>query len=538
MRTQRRTSVLFPAVVLFFMAVVAGAMPAHAQDGSLGISWDHPVSGASMCTTGLATGWVVVNGSGARTGTLMIDGAHVLDHNPGPGPTRREGSYHWNASVAESGTHTFVVTIADETGATSSDTLVIHLKNPTPAITSPASGATVSGTVPVSIVTDDLCSTHDFTLLVDGVVVGTKATGDAKTATIDWNTSAASNGAHQLTAQVTGDGVTKSTTIPITVQNGGTGDTTPPTAAITSPKSGVWTGNSIEVRASATDDVKLARIQLWGNGAVFGTIPCTGASCSGAVRWQTGALPRAAYEVQAVATDAAGNRRTSAKIVIYKDAKSPVKPSGAPQNGGTTTPPAGVTAHFSSPVNGASLSGPIEIAMAAGNTQGTPTRFVLKLDNATVLSDQSVSGAAASFVWNTAMTADGPHTLNLTVTDGSGRTATAAVSVTVANGGTPPPTGGDTTKPTVSITSPQNGDWTGNSIDVTATASDNAGLASLRFFGNGTQFAQVSCGNAKTCSSTEWWVTGSLPSGRHTITVVATDTAGNETTSAPVSINK
>jgi hypothetical protein len=33
-------------------------------------------------------------------------------------------------------------------------------------------------------------------------------------------------------------------------------------------------------------------------------------------------------------------------------------------------------------------------------------------------------------------------------------------------------------------------------------------------------------------------LTGSLPKGKHTITAVATDTAGNTTTSAPVTINK
>jgi len=34
------------------------------------------------------------------------------------------------------------------------------------------------------------------------------------------------------------------------------------------------------------------------------------------------------------------------------------------------------------------------------------------------------------------------------------------------------------------------------------------------------------------------WLTGALPDGKHTITVVATDTAGNSTVSAPVVINK
>ena len=227
---------------------------------------------------------------------------------------------------------------------------------------------------------------------------------------------------------------------------------------------------------------------------MFATFTCSGTTCSGNTWWSTGPLPPAAYEVQAVATDTSGNTKTSAKIVIYKDATSPVKVSGAPPDGGSPPPAPPLGAHITSPLNGASVSGTVDVAMAADNAQGSPTQFVLKLDNATTLSSQSVSGAAANHLWDTATTTPGPHTLDLTVTDAAGRTATASVSVTVQSS----PDGTDTTLPTVAITNPQNGDWTGNSIDVTATASDNVGLATLKFFGNGTQFAQVSCGNATT----------------------------------------
>jgi hypothetical protein len=72
---------------------------------------------------------------------------------------------------------------------------------------------------------------------------------------------------------------------------------------------------------------------------------------------------------------------------------------------------------------------------------------------------------------------------------------------------------------------------------VTASATDNAGLASIKLFGDGTLFSTASCG-AATCTSTAWWLTGPLPGGKHTITAVATDAAGNIATSAPVTINK
>jgi hypothetical protein len=56
-------------------------------------------------------------------------------------------------------------------------------------------------------------------------------------------------------------------------------------------------------------------------------------------------------------------------------------------------------------------------------------------------------------------------------------------------------------------------------------------------FGNGSLVQTVPC-SGTTCSAVVWWITGPLPSGKHTITATATDTAGNTTTSAPVIINK
>lgn len=50
--------------------------------------------------------------------------------------------------------------------------------------------------------------------------------------------------------------------------------------------------------------------------------------------WVTGSLPPAAYEVNAVATDAAGNQAVSAKVTVIKDATSPAVPSGVTLTGG------------------------------------------------------------------------------------------------------------------------------------------------------------------------------------------------------------
>src|SRR5207249_11133024 len=124
-----------------------------------------------------------------------------------------------------------------------------------------------------------------------------------------------------------------------------------------------------------------------------------------------------------------------------------------------------LTASITSPAAGSTVGGTVTVNMAASNAQGSPTQFVLKLDNATTLSTQSVSGSTATYAWNTSGVTAGAHTLNLTVTDGAGRTASASVSVTVS--GTPPPA------LTASITSPASG-ATVSGTDTRNVAAGNA----------------------------------------------------------------
>ena len=95
----------------------------------------------------------------------------------------------------------------------------------------------------------------------------------------------------------------------------------------------------------------------------------------------------------------------------------------------------------------------------------------------------------------------------------------------------PPIFGGDTTPPTVSITSPQSGDTVAGTITVTATASDNKSVQGVQFFLDGNFAADD--------TSAPWavpWDTTSTANGSHTLTAVARDAAGNRTTSSPVTV--
>jgi hypothetical protein len=71
-------------------------------------------------------------------------------------------------------------------------------------------------------------------------------------------------------------------------------------------------------------------------------------------------------------------------------------------------------------------------------------------------------------------------------------------------------------------------------------ATDNVAVKSLTLYANGVlapTLGTLTCSSA-TCQGTVTWLSGTLPKGKHTLTAVATDAAGNRTTSAPITINK
>jgi len=90
----------------------------------------------------------------------------------------------------------------------------------------------------------------------------------------------------------------------------------------------------------------------------------------------------------------------------------------------------------------------------------------------------------------------------------------------------------DTFAPTVSITSPANGATvTGNIKIVTTPADAQSGVASVAYYVDGVLVG--------TLTSSPWqlpWNTKKVSSGQHVLTAVATDRAGNRTTSAAVTV--
>ena len=97
-----------------------------------------------------------------------------------------------------------------------------------------------------------------------------------------------------------------------------------------------------------------------------------------------------------------------------------------------TTPTVAITA----PANGASVSGTITISANASDNVGVVgVRFFV--DGVLLSAEDTAAPYAAA--WNTTFATNGSHSLSAVARDAAGKTATAAVSVTVANGATQSP---------------------------------------------------------------------------------------------------
>jgi N,N-dimethylformamidase beta subunit-like, C-terminal/Concanavalin A-like lectin/glucanases superfamily/Bacterial Ig domain len=90
----------------------------------------------------------------------------------------------------------------------------------------------------------------------------------------------------------------------------------------------------------------------------------------------------------------------------------------------------------------------------------------------------------------------------------------------------------DTTAPTVSITAPSDGSTVNSTVTVSANASDNVGVTGVQFLLDGANLGAEDTSAPYSVS----WDTTAAANGSHTLTARARDAAGNQTTSAAISV--
>jgi phosphatidylserine/phosphatidylglycerophosphate/cardiolipin synthase-like enzyme len=190
-------------------------------------------------------------------------------------------------------------------------------ENPTAAISTPASGANVSGIVEVDVAATDNVAVTGVDLLVDGTVI---ASDGEEPFQFFVDSRLLSNGGHSLKAQAfdAAGNTGLSATVAITVTNAAP-DTQAPTASISSPADGSTVTDDSTVNVDAADNVGVTRVELW----VDGSLSSTDATAPFSFTIRSLNLSTGTHTLQAKAYDAAGNTGASSVVGVTLDRTTP-----------------------------------------------------------------------------------------------------------------------------------------------------------------------------------------------------------------------
>jgi Big-like domain-containing protein len=470
------------------------------------VTLNSPSSGSTVSGTIPVSASVSIVGSLAVAGVrFRVDGVNI-----GGEDTSAPYSVSWDTRTVGNGSHTLTAVARDILGAQwTSNSVTVTVSNditpPTVSITSPANGATVSGTITVTANASDNVGVAGVRFRLDGANLGAEDTSAPYS--VSWNTTGVAAGTHTLTAVARDAAGNTRTSAPITVT---VNDSTLPTVSITSPANGATVSGTITVTASASDTVGVVGVKFF----LDGVLAADDTSAPYSVPWNTTGVANGSHTLTAVARDAAGNTRTSAAVTVTVSNAPPAD----------TTPP---TVSVTSPANGATVSGTITVTANASDNVGVAgVQFFLdSLDNPLGAEDTS---APYQVSWNTTTVSDGQHVIAAVARDAAGnRTTSSTVTVTVSNGG-----GGGTTRfeessPAVSA-SPA-GAWVVRGAEVAAFSggvagsSDTAG-ATVTFTFTGTAVSWIGL-RCNICGIANVSIDGAAP------TVV--DTAGPAAPGSP-----
>jgi parallel beta-helix repeat protein len=180
-----------------------------------------PASGSTVRGT-IAVSADASDNVGVVAVEFRLDGA-----TPGTEVATPPYSVSWDTTTTSDGSHTLTAVARDEAGNTRMASVTVTASNapppdatpPTVTITSPASGSTVSGTIPVSADASDDVGVIGVQFRLDGAPLGPEVT--AAPYSVTWDTTPAGNGStHTLSATARdAAGNTSTASVTVTVSN-------------------------------------------------------------------------------------------------------------------------------------------------------------------------------------------------------------------------------------------------------------------------------------------------------------------------------
>jgi hypothetical protein len=294
---------------------------------------------------------------------------------------------------------------------------------------------------------------------------------------------------------------------------GSKSDKTAPTVSIASPASGTTyiTAQTVTITASASDNVGIAKVEFYRNGALQSTD--TTAPFSHA--WSITSATNGSHSWTAKAYDCSANNNSATSSAVNLTVNISA--------GDTTAPSTAIT----TPISGTTYTSAQTVTVNASASDNVGVARVEFYRNSVLQSTDTTS--PYTHAWSVSSSVNGNHSWTSKAFDAAGNnTSSSPISLTVNIGTT------DTTAPTVSITSPASGTTytTSQTVAINASASDNVGVSRVEFYKGGV----LQSTDTTSPYSHAWSVSSSL-NGSHSWTAKAFDAAGNNTTSAAISLN-
>jgi len=187
-------------------------------------------------------------------------------------------------------------------------TVTVDTTRPAVSITSPITGATVTGIVPVTVAASDNIGVARVDFLCNGTVLASSSTPPF---TWQWSIGALTGNLTLLAKAYDAAGNVGTSAAVVVSVAAAPPDTVRPTVSVTSPANGATISGTISVSATATDNVGVTRVDFLINGSVAGTSSSSPYTYS----WNTSGLS-GSQTISAKAYDAAGNVGVSPSVSV------------------------------------------------------------------------------------------------------------------------------------------------------------------------------------------------------------------------------
>ena len=220
-------------------------------------------------------------------------------------------SYNWDSRSVDNGPYTLNAKAydgADNVGQSTNVKVKVNNDKTAPVvnISSPEGGSTVKDTVIVKARATDNLKVTKVEFYVDGVP---KKTDTVYPYSYIWHTTVSDNGPRVLTAKAydKAENVGESV-VTVTVEN----ETELPDISISSPLAGSTVKGTVIIKARATDNVRVTKVEFYVNGVLRKTDTVTPFSYS----WNTRSAANGANTLIAKAYDKAGNVKESSAVTV------------------------------------------------------------------------------------------------------------------------------------------------------------------------------------------------------------------------------